>query len=162
MTTIAAVRMGEMAVSRDGALSCVGLGSCIGLALLDPARHVAGLAHIMLPSTPTGSTLNGRYADVAVPELARMLVHEGARSRGLVAVIAGGASMFALSGGAGAEIGARNTAAVREQLEILGVCLLAQDVGGNQGRTVRVHPVDNSVTCKTATGAEHTLWKDRS
>ena len=46
-----AVRMGEIAVTQSPAelLVTVGLGSCIGLALVDQPRRIAGLAHIMLP-----------------------------------------------------------------------------------------------------------------
>ncbi len=45
------VRMGELAISRDPGhlLASIGLGSCIGLVLIDSTRAIAGLAHIMLP-----------------------------------------------------------------------------------------------------------------
>lgn len=48
------VRMGEHAISSKGgaALVSIGLGSCIGLALLDRSRGVFGLAHVMLPAAP--------------------------------------------------------------------------------------------------------------
>ena len=44
-------RMAEIAVSRHEAdvLVALGLGSCIGVALLDRASLVAGLAHVVLP-----------------------------------------------------------------------------------------------------------------
>ena len=46
-----AVRMGELAVSSapGEVLLSIGLGSCIGLALVDQRRGIAGLAHVMLP-----------------------------------------------------------------------------------------------------------------
>jgi chemotaxis protein CheD len=51
-----AVRMGEIAVSSnpDDVLMSVGLGSCIGLALVDQRRGIAGLAHVMLPEALAG------------------------------------------------------------------------------------------------------------
>ena len=62
------VRMGELAVSKDPGhvLASIGLGSCIGLVLLEAARPIAGLAHIMLPASgndqgsPVGK-FNGRF-----------------------------------------------------------------------------------------------------
>ena len=60
------VRIGGLAVSEpDGAmLLSVGLGSCIGLVLLDAARGLAGLAHIMLPAGPVGAAgAPAKYAD---------------------------------------------------------------------------------------------------
>ena len=47
------VRMGELAASAvaGDVLVSLGLGSCIGLALLDRRVGVAGLAHVVLPSS---------------------------------------------------------------------------------------------------------------
>ena len=58
------VRMGELAASRESGcvLVTIGLGSCIGLALVDTGAGIAGLADIMLPgpgeasSRPAGTT----------------------------------------------------------------------------------------------------------
>ena len=46
------IRMGELATSTDrgAVLAAIGLGSCVGLALIDRGAGVAGLAHIMLPA----------------------------------------------------------------------------------------------------------------
>ena len=56
MTTLTeiAVRMGEIAVSKSPGelLVSLGLGSCIGLALVDRRLGVAGLAHVVLVIEP--------------------------------------------------------------------------------------------------------------
>src|SRR4051812_34624735 len=76
------VRMGELAASAvaDDILVSLGLGSCIGLALLDRRMGVAGLAHVVLPSSggnaPAGAY---KFADVAVPELIERVVAAGGR-----------------------------------------------------------------------------------
>src|SRR5271165_1709302 len=75
------VRIGELAVSEpDGAvLVSVGLGSCIGLVLLDASRGLAGLAHIMLPAGPAEAAgAPAKYADRAVPALIGDLERRGA------------------------------------------------------------------------------------
>ena len=66
------VRMGELAVSTGpgDVLTSIGLGSCIGLVLLDRAKGVVGLAHVMLPERPASvAPQPGKFADSAVPAL---------------------------------------------------------------------------------------------
>ena len=104
------VRMGELAVSSvpGHVLVSLGLGSCIGLALMDRKMGVAGLAHIVLPQSQGHSSENSRkFADFAVPELISELEAEGARKIRLEAVLVGGASMFAVSASS-LEVGQRN------------------------------------------------------
>jgi chemotaxis protein CheD len=137
-----AVRMGEIAVSCSptDVLTSIGLGSCIGLALVDQRRGIAGLAHVVLPEAPGLSAPPGRFADLAVPGLiARTLARGSSRSR-LEAVLVGGAQMFSLDGGGSLEIGVRNEAAVRGLLAAERIPVVAAATGGSKGRTVRVRP----------------------
>ena len=132
------VRMGELAVSRtDGdELVAIGLGSCIGLALIDRQAGVAGMAHVVLPESSTMTAPPGKFADTAVPELIGQLERLGATKRRLQAVLIGGARMFAI--GASLDIGSRNTAAVKDHLGRNGIPIHAEETGGNRGRTARV------------------------
>jgi chemotaxis protein CheD len=153
------VRMGELAASAvaDDVLVSLGLGSCIGLALLDKRAGVAGLAHVVLP-TSGGSAAPGswKFADVAVPELIRRVVELGARRQMLEAVLVGGASMFAVST-ASLEVGQRNEAAVREQLAALRIPVLASATGGSRGRTVRIDVATTTVSVREAGGHDAEL-----
>ena len=113
------VRMGELAVSSvpGDVLVSLGLGSCIGLALIDRKMGIAGLAHVVLPQSQGHDEPNPRkFADHAVPELVSELEAAGARRVRLEAVLVGGASMFAVSSSS-LEVGQRNEAAVRGLLE---------------------------------------------
>jgi chemotaxis protein CheD len=150
--TQGAVRMGEMAVSgrRGEELVALGLGSCIGLALIDRSEGVAGLAHIMLPESHEPTERPGKYANRAVPELIELMRLAGASERRLEAVLAGGACMFDL--GNDLDIGSRNESAVRAALARARVVVAAAATGGNRGRTVRVSPRDGTVTVKEAGG----------
>src|SRR3954453_19696836 len=112
------VRMGELAASKTAGdtLVTLGLGSCIGLVLMDRRMGVAGLAHVVLPDSAGHTQVNQfKFADHAVPELIRRVVALGARRPMLEAVLVGGASMFAAIGGS-MEGGAGNEGAVKEQL----------------------------------------------
>ena len=94
------VRIGEIAVSKHErhVLAAIGLGSCIGLALLDRKAGRAGLAHIMLPSSEGGrpDSVGAKYADVGVPALLDAMHRIGSTVRSLEAVIVGGAQMLSL------------------------------------------------------------------
>ena len=142
-----AVRMGELAVARQReVLAAIGLGSCIGIALVDPQSSVAGLAHVLLPEPASGREgAPARFATTAVPALLQAMLDAGAARERIVAKMAGGASMFTglTSTGIGA-VGQRNAAAVRRALEQLGIPLVAEDVGGTWGRTIHVQAQDGA------------------
>jgi chemotaxis protein CheD len=153
------VRMGEVAVSGTAGdeLVAVGLGSCVGLAILDREAGVAGLAHVVLPESLGRPGPAGRFADLAVPDLIARLSERGAARRHLEAVLIGGARMFTV--GASLDIGARNTDALRRALLSEGVPVTAQEVGGTRGRTARVI-VAEAVTSQPAGGQRTSLLPD--
>jgi chemotaxis protein CheD len=154
------VRMGELAASAGAAdvLVTLGLGSCIGLALVDRRIGVAGLAHVVLPASEGHSAAQNpfKFADHAVPELINRVVRLGARKPKLEAVLVGGASMFAISSTT-LEVGQRNEAAVRAQLKVLRIPVIAAETGGNRGRTIRVFVDSMRITVREAGGTESNL-----
>ena len=153
------VRRGELAVSSEPGhvLVSLGLGSCIGLALLDRRSHKAGLAHVVLPQSKGHNADNPmKFADFAVPELLSRVLGMGARRSSLQAVLVGGASMFATSSNA-LEVGARNESAVLEQLKGLRIPVVAAATGGNRGRTIRVDVSTTGVTVREAGGRDTPL-----
>jgi chemotaxis protein CheD len=152
------VRMGELATSTapGDVLVSIGLGSCIGVALVDARRPIAGLAHVMLPSADAPRGPVAKFANFAVPRLAEELRELGA-SR-LHAVVVGGAQMFSFSGEGGGNIGARNDAAVRAELRKIGVPVRGEATGGTCGRTIRVHVDGPRVTMREVAGVEQQLY----
>ena len=95
------VGMADLATAKPPqVLVTTGLGSCVGVCLLDPLVKVGGLAHIMLPdSTQARDVQNkAKYADTAIKILIDEMVNLGAIKRRMVAKIAGGAQMFNFSG----------------------------------------------------------------
>jgi chemotaxis protein CheD len=156
MATETMVRMGELAVSSEPGhvLVSLGLGSCIGLALIDRKMGIAGLAHVVLPESQGHDETDARkYADHAVPELVSALEAAGARRMRLEAVLVGGASMFAVSA-SNLEVGQRNEAAVLAQLKRLRIPVRAVATGGNTGRAIRVDVETGAVTYREAGGED--------
>jgi chemotaxis protein CheD len=153
------VRMGELAAAAGSTdvLVSLGLGSCIGLALIDRRLGVAGLAHVVLPASEGHARVSPlKFADVAVPELIGRVLALGARPTKLEAVLVGGASMFNVTS-ATLEVGARNEAAVREQLHLRRIRVVAAETGGKRGRTIRVYCASTRVTVREAGGVEAEL-----
>lgn len=153
--------MGELAVSAEPGdeLVTIGLGSCIGVAVLDRARAVAAMAHVMLPdASAEREAPAGKYADRAIPALVAAAEELGARRVRLEAVIVGGAQMFSAAVGSALDVGSRNEAAVKAALAQARIPLRAQQTGGGRGRTMRVHVAPALVTVKEAGGIEQELW----
>ena len=123
-------------------ITTLGLGSCVGIALRDKNNKVGGLAHIMLPdSTVIANQTNvAKFADTGIVELLKQMEKLGAVKRNVVAKIAGGATMFAVSSRTNLNVGERNVEAVKAKLKELGIPILAEDTGLNFGRTVIFYP----------------------
>ncbi|MBH5316618.1 chemotaxis protein CheD [Paenibacillus sp. GSMTC-2017] len=139
--TLVKVGMADLNIAIDGAiLKTTGLGSCVGLTLYDPKSKVAGMAHVMLPSSDIAreSQFNvAKYADTAIPELLERMKAVGARLERMEAKMAGGAQMFAFSGQSDSlRIGPRNVESCIAMMNQYKIPILSQDTGGNYGRTV--------------------------
>ena len=148
MSNVIKVGMADLktCVSPNG-ITTLGLGSCVGIAIRDPANKIGGLAHVMLPDSKSikGSQTNiAKFADTGIVELVRQMEKLGAQRSRMVAKIAGGATMFNFQGsGSGAsvaQVGNRNVEATRAKLNALRIPILAQDTGANYGRTVIFYP----------------------
>jgi len=137
------VGMADLNIASNGELlKTTGLGSCVGLTLFDTKKHLAGMAHIMLPSSSIAreTSLNvAKYADTAIPTLIEKMLKSGAQIQSLQAKMAGGSQMFMLPGQSDSlRIGPRNVESCLILLENYKIPLLAQDTGGNYGRTIEL------------------------
>lgn len=145
MSEIIKVGMADLktCVSPNG-ITTLGLGSCVGIAIRDPANKIGGLAHIMLPDSKSikGSQLNvAKFADTGIVELVRQMEKLGAQRSRMVAKIAGGANMFNFHGTSSfGQVGERNVEATKAKLGELRIPILAEDTGKNFGRTVIFYP----------------------
>lgn len=133
-------------------ITTLGLGSCVGIAIRDPITKIGGLAHIMLPDSKeiTSVTHVPKFADTGIEELVKKVTEAGATRARLVAKIAGGAQMFAMSSNSSTmKVGERNVIAVKKKLKEMGIRLLAEDTGDSYGRTVIFDPETGNYTIKT-------------
>lgn len=154
------VRVSDMAVATaDEVLVTVGLGSCVAIMLYDPEARIGGLAHILLPSKALTRQLDNpaKFPQSAVPALLERMVAAGASPRRITARLAGGASMFSQLAPPGTiQMGERNLVATRQALNAQNVPLTGEAVGGDFGRTVRLHCEDGRIDVSSvAHGVQH-------
>jgi len=146
------VKVADYAVAQgEVVLSSVGLGSCIAIALYDARSGVGGLAHILVPSPSLSRDTSNpaKFPSTAVPLLVEEMRRRGA-TQGITAKIAGGASMFAsLIPSGGINMGERNAVATRQALVDAGLPLVAEDCGGEHGRSVYFHLRDGRLEVRS-------------
>ncbi|WP_207671204.1 chemotaxis protein CheD [Paenibacillus cymbidii] len=135
------VGMADLKVAQlVGLLKTTGLGSCVGVTLFDARTKVAGMAHVMLPSSEIAKEGNlniSKYADTALPDMIRRMEALGASVARMEAKLAGGAQMFAFSQASDTmRIGPRNVDSCKAMLGKYAIPIKGEDTGGNYGRTI--------------------------
>lgn len=147
-------------VKSPDSLTTLGLGSCVGIGLYDKVNKIAGLAHIMLPSSKEikNNSNKPKFADSGIEELVDLMVKSGANRNSLVAKIAGGSQMFNFNSNNDIlRIGERNVNATKEKLSELKIRIIAEDTGGNFGRTIVLSSQDGSLHIRTIGHGEKTI-----
>jgi len=152
------VGIAEYDVTTNGAdLTTSGLGSCLGIAMYDPETNVAGLVHIMLPAAEEVDDSNPtKFADTGIVELVGAMADHGADTDRIEAKVAGGSDMLDFSEN-GSGIGVRNIEQTEETLDDLDIPLVASDVGGDHGRSLRLEGDTGDLVVKSANKGEKTI-----
>jgi chemotaxis protein CheD len=139
-------------VKSPGTLTTLGLGSCVGIAFYDKINKIAGLAHIMLPSSVEikNNSNKAKFADTAIELLLDEMLFIGASKRNIVAKLAGGSQMFSFNSKNDVlRIGERNVEAAKRKIQELNIPIISEDTGGNYGRTIELNSLDGSLLIKT-------------
>lgn len=140
MSEIIPVGMGELKVAKSpDVLAVYGVGSCVIISLYDPKTKIGGIVHVMLPdSSGIDKKLlkPNKFADTSVPVLYDRLDAEGVYKSNLVAKLIGGSEMFPPTEDYKSNIGKQNIVAAKNALKKLALPLIAEDTGGNRGRSV--------------------------
>jgi len=90
-----------------------------------------------------------KFADSAIPILIDKMYKQGCKKQNIIAKIAGGASMFNFSDKSIiSDIGKRNSEAVKKVLKDLSIPIIAEDTGGDKGRTMILEASTGKVTLK--------------
>lgn len=151
------VGIGDMATgSGDDVLSVVGVGSCVIVCLYDNKVKAGGMVHILIASSdglPYKPSNPSKIGEFAIPALIEELKRKYA-VRNPVAKLVGGASLFQSSN---LKIGYNNVVEVKKILEKYDIKVIAEEVGGNEGRKVKFYPGSGIVEVRTTSGREVVL-----
>ncbi|MFT4542769.1 MAG: chemotaxis protein CheD [Planctomycetota bacterium] len=160
--SVTIIGVADMAViqAKTGVLTTHALGSCIGITIFDPAAHVGGLLHYMLPQPSSPDQLTTRkaamFATTGIPLLFKTAYEAGATKANLTACIAGASNL--IMDGAGFQIGKRNHTMLRKLFFKNNIVVAAEDVGGSDARTLTLDMKDGTVLIRSK-GQETALWK---
>ncbi|MBI4926131.1 MAG: chemotaxis protein CheD [Anaerolineae bacterium] len=152
------VSLGERVISNDpnDILVAYGLGSCLGISMVEPTRRWCGMIHCVLPQRNNGTEVDSpKFVDSGIEGLLKEMVKRGCDPHRLVIRMAGGANMLLASGVSTTfDIGTRNIESALNTFQRLGLNLKAKEVGGNLGRTVRLYVADARMTVRILNGKE--------
>jgi chemotaxis protein CheD len=123
------------------------VGSCVAVCVWDSVAGAGGLNHYLLPRDAGRSHSALRFGSAAIPELVRRVLDLGGRRKQLLAKIFGGAGM--IEGSAG-RLSAENVEIARRLLAEAQIPIVAEDVGGRQGRKLICRVRDGSAWVKLA------------
>jgi chemotaxis protein CheD len=146
------VGIAELKVARgSGKIVTLGLGSCVAICAFDSIYKIAGMVHVMLPSSQAKIEFNpAKFGDTAVPLLIKEMGNCGAQRGRIWLKIAGGAQMFNFSGNQNTiNIGKRNVEAIETACLQMGLAISARLIGGNVGRSVYMDVETGDVEVKT-------------
>ena len=148
------VAMAEMKVESKPIDLVTSVGSCVALCLYDSTNRCGGLAHIMLPNSAIAPQdfLPCKFADTAVPALAKAVQKISGKEARLSAKIAGGANIFSTLNNNSQPIGEKNVYAVKAALNANKIRLVAEDVGGSYGRRIAFNIGNGIATIRLSNG----------
>lgn len=122
----------------DEKLITYSLGSCIGLVVWDPVVKVGGMLHYMLSdssiSPEKARSKPAMFADTGIPLLFKSVYALGGEKKRMIVKVAGASQVMDSAGVF--NIGKRNHMALRKILWKNNVIIDAEDVGGQESRTM--------------------------
>jgi chemotaxis protein CheD len=148
------VGIADMQVAKNPEVTLItySLGSCIGVAIYDPAVKVGGILHFMLPDSKIDVEKARKnpwmFADTGVPLFFKEAYALGAEKARMHVKIAGGSQIMDESGFF--NIGKRNYTALRKIFWMNNVLIHAEEIGGSVNRTVSMELSTGKVWVKTS------------
>lgn len=138
------VGIGGVAATRTpgSVVKTLALGSCVAVIFLDPPTRLVGLVHVALPesaiSPEKARELPGYFADTGIPILYKKFLELGYRESGrsLLVKLAGGSQI--MDRNETFNIGKRNALAAKKILWSMKLGAVAEDLGGEISRSVRL------------------------
>ncbi len=130
------IHVGQIHVDRAPSAISTILGSCVAVCLYDERLGIGGMNHYLLPFWNGNGLQSPRFGNIAIPKLIEMMMVKGSTPTMIKAKIFGGASMN-ISSSEAMMIGQKNILVAKEILKEYKISIVAEDVGGQNGRKIQ-------------------------
>jgi chemotaxis response regulator CheB/chemotaxis receptor (MCP) glutamine deamidase CheD len=126
---------GDLIITKEGAILCTVLGSCVSVCVFDPIKKVGGMNHFLLPEPNESSSYHDplMFGLFAIPALFKEFKKMGSKPTDLIIKILGGANSTVDSV---TPIHQENVKIARKVIQDLGLKIAAESVGGTEGRKI--------------------------
>jgi len=138
------VHVGQLYAAAEPKLVSTILGSCVAVCLWDPTATVGGLNHYLLPQQVMNGISSPRFGNIAIAQLIDQISQLGGQPHRLKAKVFGGASVIDAFHSEHRSLGMGNVDLARRILRDAGIPIVAEDVGGTQGRKVMFQTTDGA------------------
>jgi chemotaxis protein CheD len=149
--TLIMLMAGEYYATSNGEVLYTVVGSCITTCLYDKEKKVAGMNHFLLPGMVRSEEILscelGRYGMFAMELLIGELIKLGARREGLQAKLFGGGKVLRFRYDDG-DVTGSNIRFARRFLELEGIPIVKDNLGGRSGRKILFFSDSNRVFLK--------------
>lgn len=129
------------------------LGSCVSVCLYDSNLGIGGMNHYLLPFWNGNGLQSPKFGNIAIPKLIEAMMARGSNSKTIQAKLFGGASMNTM-GTEAMMIGQKNILVAKEILKEYKISIVAEDVGGQNGRKIQFDLERGKVLLKYAQRSE--------
>ncbi|MFH0709679.1 MAG: chemotaxis protein CheD [Pseudomonadota bacterium] len=130
------IHVGQIHVDSSPAAISTVLGSCVAVCLYDAKLGIGGMNHYLLPFWNGNGLQSPKFGNISIPKLIESMFSHGSTHRTIQAKIFGGASMNIMATEA-MMIGQKNILVAKEILDEYKIAIVAEDVGGQNGRKIQ-------------------------
>lgn len=130
------IHVGQIHIdTAPGAISTV-LGSCVAVCLYDRNLGIGGMNHYLLPFWNGNGLQTPKFGNISIPKMIEQMMEHGSTHKTLEAKVFGGASMN-IGNSDSMMIGEKNILVAREILKEYKIAIVAEDIGGQNGRKIQ-------------------------
>lgn len=147
------IHVGQIHIDESPQAISTVLGSCVAVCLYDTKLGIGGMNHYLLPFWNGNGLQSPKFGNISIPKMIEQMLARGSTPKNLEAKVFGGASMN-INGSQTMMIGEKNVLVAHEILTEYRIPIVAQDVGGLNGRKIQFNLERGKVLMKYATRSE--------
>lgn len=147
------IHVGQIHVDHAPTAISTVLGSCVAVCLYDERLGIGGMNHYLLPFWNGNGLQTPKFGNISIPRLIESMMEKGSKPSTMKAKLFGGASMN-ISGSEAMMIGEKNIIVARQILGEYKIPIVAEDIGGQNGRKIQFNLEQGKVLLKYASRSD--------